>query len=60
MPSKKKTSKKPAGKPKSCLRRVDSSTVAMSDNPEFPEYKESPEKLAKGMKRVDASTLVKT
>lgn len=60
MPSKKKTtSKKSASKPNLCLRSIDSTTVAMSDDPKFPEYKVSPEKLAKGLTRVDASTVVK-
>ena len=60
MPSKKKTTSKKPEALKKCLRSIDSTTVAMSDDPKFPEYKVSPEKLAKGLSRVDASTVVKT
>ena len=59
MPSKKKTTSKKSVKPESCLRHVDKTTVQMSSNPEFPKYDpEGANAVPKGMKRIDASTVV--
>lgn len=60
MPEKKtKTKKSKASKPKMCLRQIDTNTIRMSDNENFPEArKDKVEKLPKGMVRVDAHTVV--
>ena len=71
MPTKKKASKKEASKkeaskketskkPEMVLRHIDSTTIQLSDNSRFPEYKPgNKENIGKGMKRVDATTIVK-
>ena len=47
------------GAPKLCLRRVDNSTVVMSDNPRFPPFKPVEQtKPPKGFRRVDDYTVV--
>ena len=60
MAPKKKVSKKTSSKPTLCLRRLDETNHIMSDNEKLPVVEENTEeKLDKGMKRLDASTVVK-
>lgn len=56
MPKKKATKK---AEPKTVLRQIDANTAILSDNGSFPEAKTEEEKLEKGLKRVDANTIVK-
>lgn len=62
MPRKKKATEKSESKPEApqkVLRQIDSNTQLVSDNPKFPEVKETlEEKLEKGMVRVDAHNVI--
>ena len=58
--SKKSSPDKKKAPPAYCMRRIDASTHAMSRDPRFlPVLPSQREKLPKGFKRVDATTIIK-